>query len=145
MWLHDKVQEAALSLAPTSESIRLKHQVGEAPFRHYSESELEGSIFVVANLFDDMCGPLSVLRHADGCCSISAAEIARLNLRAGEKSVEVSAFSSAARYARQGIQLLPLDRWGDEHFDLTLQLYYSIGAEAEGVLCNVDAMESYCK
>jgi hypothetical protein len=68
-------------------------------------------------------------------------EFASLNLRAAEKSLSIVAFSSAAIFASNGIKFLPCSKW-TTHRDLTLRLY-SIGAEMEFALGNLDAMEDY--
>ena len=49
-------------------------------------------------------------------------EVARLNLRAGEIAITSSAFTSAAKYLKLGVSLLPDGSW-DEDYDLTLRLY----------------------
>jgi predicted ATPase len=134
-WSHDKVQEAALSLVPAEELNDFKFQVGDILLRHLSEKELYASIFVVVNLLQEesLGGALYNLKRI---------RLAELNLRACQKAATFSAFSSAAKFARMGIELLPSDRWTN-HCGLSLDLY-STAAESNGYLGNVESMESFC-
>jgi predicted ATPase len=68
--------------------------------------------------------------------------LAELYLQASQKAASFSAFSSAAKFARRGIELLPGDRWTN-HCDLSLDLF-STAAESDGYLGNVESMESFC-
>jgi predicted ATPase len=132
-WVHDNVQEAALSLTPTDQLVSIQFDIGTILARELDEHELDAAIFVVVNLvnkkFESMENAVNV-------------EIARLNLRAAEKAKGGSAFESAAKYAVAGISLLPEAKWKN-HFKLTLDLY-SVGAEASGIRGQTNVMEVYC-
>lgn len=144
-WVHDKLQEAAMDLVSSERRLEFSQHVATVLSTKLSENEVEGAIFVIVNRFnegsngthlddDDEQRPYSTNERR--------IELARLNLRAANKAVAFSAFESAASYCRYGIRLLPSDRW-EEHYDLTLKLY-SLGAETEGFLGNVETMEQYC-
>jgi predicted ATPase len=134
-WSHDKVQEAASSLVPAEEWSDFKFQVGGILLQQLSEKELYASIFVVVNLLQE-----GLLGGA--LCNLKRIRLAELNLRACQKAATFSAFSSAAKFARMGIELLPGDRW-TSHCALSLDLY-STAAESNGYLGNVESMESFC-
>jgi predicted ATPase len=68
--------------------------------------------------------------------------LAELNLQATRKAVALSAFTSASKYVKKGIHLLPENAWS-EHYNMALELN-SYAAESEGSLGNKEAMEYYC-
>jgi predicted ATPase len=133
-WSHDKVQEAAFSLIPPEQLNDFKFQVGDILLRQLSEKELDAIIFVVVNLLGE--GSASALGD------LKRIRLAELNLQAAQKATNFSAFSSAAKFARIGIELLPGDKWNN-HCVLTLDLFSS-AAESNGHLGNVESMESLC-
>jgi predicted ATPase len=73
---------------------------------------------------------------------VDRVRLAELNLRATQKAVAISAFTSASKYAKKGIHLLPENSWS-EHYDMALELN-SYAAELEGSLGNKEAMDYYC-
>jgi predicted ATPase len=73
---------------------------------------------------------------------VDRVRLAELNLQATRKAVALSAYTSASKYAKQGIHLLPENSWS-EHYDMALELN-SYAAESEGSLGNRLAMEYYC-
>jgi predicted ATPase len=134
-WSHDKVQEAAFSLVPAEQLGDFKFRVGDILLQQLSEKELDASIFVVVNLLHE--GSTSALGD------LKQLRLAELHLQASQKAANLSAFSSAAKFARRGIELLPDgDRWTN-HCELTLDLF-STAAESDGYLGNVESMESFC-
>jgi predicted ATPase len=109
--------------------------VGNILLSHLDENELDSTIFVVVNL----------LNRADDSLikdDIARLGLARLNYESGRKAISFSAFESAAAYAAKGIRLLPENTWIN-HYDLTLNVY-TIGAQAEGFIGNIERMEHYC-
>eukprot|EP00980_Cylindrotheca_fusiformis_P025745 scaffold14558_cov137-Cylindrotheca_fusiformis.AAC.10 len=126
-WVHDKVQEAALSLSGIV-TPEFQFQIGSALYHSLDANELEEQIFDVVDLINK--GRVSK-RH----------EFAKLNLRAAEKAKRISAFQSAAKYAANGIKLLPSDKW-TTHRSLTLALY-TIGSEVELALGRSELEEIY--
>jgi predicted ATPase len=127
-WVHDKVQEAALSLSdlvmPT-----FQFDLGMCLYNGLESKELEKQIYDVADLINKGASP----RRLDA---------AVLNLRAAEKARKMAAVLSAAKYAEFGIQKLPADDMWTLHRELTLQ-FYSLGAEMEYALGNIPKAESY--
>eukprot|EP00980_Cylindrotheca_fusiformis_P027453 scaffold20461_cov117-Cylindrotheca_fusiformis.AAC.16 len=126
-WVHDKVQEAALSLSDIV-TPEFQFEIGAALYRSLDENDLEEKLFDVVDLINK---ERTSTRH----------EFAKLNLRAAEKAKRVSAFQSAAKYAAKGIDFLPSDKW-TTHRSLTLALY-TIGSEAELALGHGDSAEIY--
>jgi predicted ATPase len=89
---------------------------------------------VVVDLLHD--GSANTLRD------LKRIRLAELHLQASQMAANFSAFSSAAKFAKLGIELLPGDRWTN-HCELTLELF-STAAESDGYLGNVESMESFC-
>eukprot|EP00980_Cylindrotheca_fusiformis_P016426 scaffold4897_cov129-Cylindrotheca_fusiformis.AAC.3 len=126
-WVHEKVQEAALSLNEIV-TPEFQFQIGTTLYHSLDANGLERQLFCVVDLINR--GRVSK-RH----------EFAMLNLRAAEKAKKVSAFQGAAKYASNGIKLLPSDKW-TTHRSLTLALY-TIGSEVELALGHGDSAEIY--
>jgi predicted ATPase len=131
-WVHDKVQEAAMSLDTEEKMQEFKLDIGEILLRELSKTELRAAIFVVANL----------LNAKEASDPAKRTKIAELNLDAAEKAKELSAFESAVKYGGKGIGLLPADRWTSQK-ELSLKMY-SICAEAHYSLGNVAETQKYC-
>eukprot|EP00526_Cylindrotheca_closterium_P001715 CAMPEP_0113611520 /NCGR_PEP_ID=MMETSP0017_2-20120614/5600_1 /TAXON_ID=2856 /ORGANISM="Cylindrotheca closterium" /LENGTH=1077 /DNA_ID=CAMNT_0000520473 /DNA_START=45 /DNA_END=3278 /DNA_ORIENTATION=- /assembly_acc=CAM_ASM_000147 len=127
-WVHDKVQEAALSLGDASTSL-FQFEIGSILYHSLEARELEEALFVVVDLISK--GGLQ-----------RRSEFAELNLRAAEKARTMSAFRSAAAFSSKGISLLPRDTWTTDR-SLTLRLY-SMGCEMELALGRHEVMEKYC-
>ena len=130
-WLHDKIQEAAMSTIETEQLDSLKCRMGSTLLQCLTKEELESDIFVVANL-------LSTYRPFS---QNDVSAVIELFLNAAEKSTSVAGFQSALRYAKIGIGLLPSEPW-ETRFVQSLRLY-SLAAEASGFLGVVDAMLEY--
>eukprot|EP00980_Cylindrotheca_fusiformis_P025746 scaffold14558_cov137-Cylindrotheca_fusiformis.AAC.11 len=125
-WVHDKVQEAALSLSGVV-TPEFQFAIGTALFNSLHARDLEEQLFDVVDLINKG----RAKRH----------EFAKLNLRAAEKAKQISAFQSAAKYAANGIRSLPSDKW-TTHRSLTLALY-TTGAEVELALGRSESAEIY--
>jgi len=69
--------------------------------------------------------------------------LAKLNLRAGKLSIELSDYASALSLFEHGISYLGDDKW-DGEYELTLNLF-DAAAEAAGVLNKNEAVTSYTK
>ncbi|CAJ1948449.1 unnamed protein product [Cylindrotheca closterium] len=126
-WVHDKLQEAALSLTGKQrESFQL--DIGRTLYYGLNRKQVEEELFSVVDLINNG----NVLQLT---------EFASANLRAAEKARDLSAYQSAAEYAAHGIALLEDDKWSSDRL-LTLKLY-TMGAEMEAMLGNVDATNRY--
>mmetsp|Transcript_58455 Transcript_58455/g.142951 ORF Transcript_58455/g.142951 Transcript_58455/m.142951 type:complete len:1255 (+) Transcript_58455:215-3979(+) len=127
-WLHDKIQEAALSDISDERLQALRGEAGIALLHRLSPSNLDLDLFVVANL----------LRQCSPADDQEAATVAALFLQAAEKATSVSAYLSASVYAIKGIAYLPASCWAS-YPDIALRLY-SIGTQACGYLGLVEKM-----
>jgi predicted ATPase len=126
-WVHDKLQEAALSLTgKRRESFQL--DIGRTLYYGLDKKQVEDELFTIVDLINNG----NVLRLT---------EFASANLRAAEKARDLSAFQSAAEYAAHGIGLLKDDKWSSDR-PLTLKLY-TMAAEMEAMVGNFAASELY--
>ena len=128
-WVHDQVQEAALTLAidqhPLKKTKALIGNILKDAFR----DDVSSKIFLIVNLLSDIDNEENSI------------ELARLNLQASQKASSLSAFASAALYSTTGINYLPHDRWSS-YPELTLNLY-SIAAESTSYNAQMDLMQHY--
>ena len=69
-------------------------------------------------------------------------DLAGLNLRAGRKTFDASAFGPSSEYLRKAIELLAEDHWQEE-YPLSLDLF-STAAETFFCIGNFDLSETYC-
>jgi len=126
-WVHDKLQEAALSLSETRrETFQL--DIGKTLYYGLTKEQVEEDLFTIVDLINNG----NILKRP---------EFASVNLRAAEKARGISAFQAASEYASEGISLLQESDWV-ENKSTALSLY-TIGAESELVLGDVDAAERY--
>ncbi len=138
-WVHDKVQEAVFALVSIQKLRRLKYRVGSILIAQLETGDADVAIFVIVNLLNEGID----LRIESSCfVGVDRVRLAELNLQATRKAVALSAFTSASKYAKKGIHLLPENSWS-EHYDMALELN-SYAAESEGSLGNKEAMEYYC-
>mmetsp|Transcript_31442 Transcript_31442/g.47743 ORF Transcript_31442/g.47743 Transcript_31442/m.47743 type:complete len:1275 (+) Transcript_31442:33-3857(+) len=129
---HDSIQLAAYSLIPDKEAMHLK--IGRQLLDCSSQGELESIIFVVAAQLDR--GSMLITDPDEKI------KLAKLNLKAGEKAIEQSVFSSASLYLREGVKMLSIEDWHGEHYELCLQIH-SACVESLGVNGNWDEMRIY--
>ncbi|KAL3941438.1 MAG: hypothetical protein SGBAC_004208 [Bacillariaceae sp.] len=127
-WVHDKVQEAALSLVKGKE-VDLKFEMGKVLYFNLSAKELDNELFDVADLISNGKGTESV-------------DFASLCLKAAKKAKRLSAFQSTARYVQTGIEMLPENKWTSQQ-PLTLELH-TLGAQVQLALGHVEESSSHC-
>lgn len=128
-WLHDKIQEAALSYGLALQP-SFQYDVGWALFRNLTGNEFEEMLFKIVDLINK--GTFT-----------QRLDFAKLNFKAAKKARRISAFHSAASYAEIGIKFLPDNKW-EEHSSLALKLY-TLGAEMEVTLGNTNTADQYIK
>ncbi|CAB9500442.1 Transcriptional regulator [Seminavis robusta] len=134
-WSHDSMQEAATELLSETDRLLLYRRSGELLMTTTMDDEEDGSkLFVAVELLNK-----SNLDEMDEAARV---RLAQLNLTASQRAIKVAAYSSAAKYADEGIKLLPDNAWAD-HYELSRPLH-SIGARAHGLSGNVGIMEEYC-
>ena len=111
---HDRIREAATSLIPKKQQMELHHRIGSVILANTAANELRDNIFYIVNH----------LNQGVECISSATERInlAQLNLIAGEKAKNSTAYDSAVMYLRAGVELLTDDSWQEE-YELTYGLY----------------------
>ncbi|CAJ1957584.1 unnamed protein product [Cylindrotheca closterium] len=126
-WTHDKLQEAALSLSDMRRST-FQLDIGKTLYYGLTQDQVEEDLFTIVDLINNGN-------------TLKLPEFASVNLRAAEKAREIAAFQACRDYIAEGISLLQEKDW-IQNKSTALSLY-TIGAEAELVLGNVDTAKRY--
>ncbi len=113
-FLHDRVQQAAYSLIPESQKQSTHLKIGQLLQQNLSEIEKEEKLF-------DIVGHLNLGR--DLITQSDEREVlAQLNLAAGQKARNATAYNASKVYLQTGIDLLTTNCWQSQ-YKLTLNLY----------------------
>ena len=130
-FLHDRVQQAAYSLIPDEQKTATHLKIGRLLQQSFSELELEEKLF-------DLVGHLNL-----GIELITQPQereaLAQLNLKAGTKARNSTAYTAARVYLQKGIDLLTANCWQSQ-YKLTLNLYIA-AAEIAYLNADLDSME----
>ncbi|HSF76855.1 MAG TPA: AAA family ATPase, partial [Microcoleus sp.] len=118
-FLHDRVQQAAYSLIPESQKQQTHLKIGELLLEHTPAEEIEENIFEIVNQLNVGADFITEQAKKD--------RLARLNLIAGKKAKAATAYETAARQLRVGLELLREDCW-EIQYDLTFPLYVEAAA-----------------
>jgi len=116
-FLHDRIQEAAYALIPEGDRAGAHLRIGRVLLATMSEDQLDEHLFDVANQLNRGAGRLSDPNEK--------AEVARFNLRTGQRAKASAAYASARTYFASGIALLDGWNWSSQHelkFSLSLEL-----------------------
>ncbi|MEH2380327.1 MAG: AAA family ATPase [Nostoc sp.] len=120
-FLHDRVQQAAYSLIPDNQKTATHLQIGYLLQQNLSEIELEEKLF-------DLVGHLNLGMELITQPSDRQA-LAQLNLKAGVKARNSTAYAAARDYLQTGIKLLQTNCWQNQ-YELTLNLYVTAAETA---------------
>lgn len=124
-FVHDRVQQAAYALIPAEQLAAIHLGIGRLLLAKLSAAAREERLL---ELVDHLNLGRALLRDAPEHDPLTTVELARLNLAAGKKAKEATAYGAAARYLAVGLELAG-EAW-DEHHDLALSLHVE-GAHAE--------------
>ena len=127
-FLHDRVQQAAYSLIPESQKTATHLEIGRTLHESIPREALTENILDIVNQLNY---GVDLLTQEE-----EKYELANLNLIAGKKAKNNTAFTSAAKYLNLGCKLLAIDSWSFK-YDLTLSLYVET-AEAEYLVGNFE-------
>ena len=135
-FVHDKIQEAALTLVPPVELAKIRFTIGSILFQKLSSEELEKNIFMVADLLQ-ACPDLLPTEVNERL------RIVALHDKAGSKAKARSAFVSAMSFYKSATSMLPDNHW-ERYHDLSLDLYSS-AVECAFAVGDLPAMRHYAK
>ncbi|MGV0104243.1 AAA family ATPase [Nostoc sp. DSM 114160] len=131
-FLHDRVQQAAYSLIPDEEKQFTHLKIGQLLLQNTSESQQEERIFEIVSQLN--WGMALITQPTE------RQQLAQLNLNAGRKAKEATAYSAAIHYLYSGMQLLPINSWKIA-YELTRSLHEE-AAEAAFLNNEFEQMES---
>lgn len=132
-FLHDRGQQAAYALIPTSQKHQTHYRMGQFLLDHLPPDQQEESLFDIVN-------QLNIGRDL-----ITAADaqhrLISLNLRAGIKAKSATAYGAALDYFEIAINLLSAEGW-QQHYPLALTLHDHAAEVAYliGDLARMDAL-----
>jgi PAS domain S-box-containing protein len=130
-FLHDRVQEAAYSLIPHELRAQTHLRIGMLMASHTPADKLEEAIFEIVNQLN---------RSAQLITAIAERErIAEMNLIAGRRAKNSTAYASALTYLRAGRALLTDESW-NRTYDLVFSIEYLL-AECELLATDMAAAE----
>ncbi|WP_287243243.1 MULTISPECIES: hypothetical protein [unclassified Okeania] len=134
-FLHDRVQQAAYTLIDESQKQALHLRIGRlflenTPLEYRSERvfDLVDHLNIGRTLITDKSEKI---------------ELAKLNLEAGKKAKDATAYLAAQEYITTGVYLLDRDCW-TKYYDLTFALYKE-GAIVEYLNSNLSESEALIK
>ncbi|HAX79693.1 MAG TPA: serine/threonine protein kinase, partial [Cyanobacteria bacterium UBA11372] len=130
-FLHDRVQQAAYSLIPENQKQSTHLKIGQQLLNNTPEAEREEKIFAIVNQLNIGVELIALQTERD--------ELARLNLIAGRKARNSTAYAAAVGYFTMGISILAADCW-QTNYQLTLNLYEE-AAEAAYLALDFERME----
>ena len=131
-FLHDRVQQAAYSLIPDEQKQLTHLQIGQLLLQNTSESQQEERLFEIVSQLN--CGIALITQPTE------RQQLAQLNLNAGRKAKEATAYGAAIHYLNYGMQLLTINSW-EIAYELTRNLHEE-AAEAAFLNNEFEQMES---
>ena len=133
-FVHDRVQQAALSLLSETERPARHYRIGRIVFKRCKEkTEQLKHIFEIVDQLDR---GLHFIKDLD-----ESLQLAHLNLLAGERAKESAAYSPAYIYVKTGVGLLGEREFAWEHqYELSLKLY-SMAADMAYMSAQFDKMD----
>ncbi|MBD2206030.1 AAA family ATPase [Calothrix sp. FACHB-1219] len=130
-FLHDRVQQAAYSLIPQERKQATHLQIGQLLQQNLSPIQQEEKLF-------DIVGHLNkgIKLIVEPC---EQERLAQLNLKAGAKARNSTAYAAARTYFQIGLELLPENCWIHQ-YELALNLHIA-AAEASYLNSDFESME----
>ena len=113
-FLHDRVQQAAYALIDEEQKQIVHLQIGRLLLKSAPADSLDEKVFDVVRHFNHSIELIN--------SPTERLEIARLNLKAGQKAKLASAYSAAVNYSGFGLKCLETNSW-ESSYELTLNLF----------------------
>jgi predicted ATPase/signal transduction histidine kinase len=130
-FLHDRIQQAAYSLLPQEHRAQVHLALGRVLLRSMRADQLADHLFDVANQLNRGA---ALLIDRD-----EKAQVATIDLRAGQKAKASTAYASARLYLEAAMALLDERDWGNQ-YDLMFRLWLE-RAECEFLTGNFEETE----
>ncbi len=130
---HDRIQQAIYSLIPAEEKTALHLLNGKRLTAHFNQVELEDKLFDLVNQWN--LGADNIISKEEKLY------LANLNLKAGHKAIESTAFPQALQYFEKGVYVLEETDW-ETGYDMVLQITYD-AAEAAYLSGQYEKVDKY--
>ena len=111
---HDRIQQAVYSLIPASEKANVHLRIGKLLLTHIAAEKKDENIFGIVNQLNFGRELIQDLTEREQLC--------KLNLQAGRKAKQNSAFQPSFEYFQTGIDLLEQNAWS-QRYSLSHSLY----------------------
>jgi PAS domain S-box-containing protein len=131
-FVHDRVQEAAYALIPDGERPAVHLRIGRALASRTAPEQLEETIFDIVNHLNQGATLLTVPAERE--------RVVKLNLLAGQRARNSTAYASARNYLAQAATLLSPDAW-KRGYQQTFDLYLA-ASECEYLVGNFSAADA---
>jgi len=115
-FMHDKIQQAAYDSIENDEKIRIHYKIGKLLLKTFKYSENDEELF---NITNHLNYSLSLITSG-----AESTKLAKLNLFAGRKAKNSTAYIAASEYYETGIKLL-----GEKAFQTNYELMFSLYLE----------------
>ncbi|AVH62120.1 trifunctional serine/threonine-protein kinase/ATP-binding protein/sensor histidine kinase [Nostoc sp. 'Peltigera membranacea cyanobiont' N6] len=132
-FLHDRVQQAAYSLIPDQQKQATHLKIGQLLLNNAPVTEQKENLFEIVNQLN--IGKSLIFEPE------AQIELAQLNLNAGEKARDATAYNAALEYATTGIALLNSLTW-QTHYNFTLALH-ELATETAYMSVNFEQIEKW--
>ncbi|NER40039.1 MAG: AAA family ATPase, partial [Oscillatoria sp. SIO1A7] len=132
-FLHDRVQQAAYSLIPEDKRQITHLSIGKILLLNQAKYNHKHSIFDIVNNFNIA---KEIIQEYE-----EKLKLARLNLTAGKKAREATAYQAAFDYFSIGLRLVGQQGW-EEDYDLTM-LFHQEGAIAASLIGQFNIMNEW--
>jgi PAS domain S-box-containing protein len=113
-FLHDRVQQAAYSLAPIATTAALHLNIGRLLRDRTPAAELESQLFQIINQLNRGVTLIDAENERE--------QLAQLNWRAAVKARTSAAYDAAMSYLQTGLELLSAECW-QQQYDLSLRMH----------------------
>ena len=131
-FLHDRIQQAAYSLIPEVQKQSTHLKIGRLLLQNTPTDQQEEGIFAIVNQLNY---GVELIAEPD-----ERKHLSQLNLIAGCKAKNSTAYGAAVEYFKVAMDLLPINSW-QSSYELTLAIYES-AAEAEYLNTNFESSKS---
>ncbi|AFZ56394.1 AAA family ATPase [Anabaena cylindrica FACHB-243] len=142
LFLHDRVQQAAYSLIPETLRQATQFQIGKLLLANVSPEEQGSKIFAIVNHLNE-----GFVMHQS---QEERSELLQLNLIAGKRAKESTAYGVAVTYFTVAERLLPPDSW-QQCYEKTLDVYFNLAevkylsGDFQSSLAIVEAISSFAR
>jgi predicted ATPase/serine phosphatase RsbU (regulator of sigma subunit) len=130
---HDRIQQASYSLIADEDIAQVHLNIGKTLLDNTPEELIEQELFTIVNQLNKAQALVTAPEAID--------KLRQLNLRAGQKAHNATAYDSALTYLMFAYKLLPTNHW-DTLYDFTFSLHKEL-IEVEYLNGNFEEVETY--